>query len=54
MSQGQTSHNLVLDKKFFGGKLFTSLGRFEKVLKSDIWSPFQPKDLNVKEFSAAA
>ena len=54
ISQGQSSQNLVFGKKFVAGKLFTRLGRFESVLKSVIRSPFQPSDLNVSEFSAAA
>ena len=54
MSQHQSSQNLVLGKKFVGGKLFTSLDRFENVLKSDLRSPFQPYVLNVKGFLAAA
>ena len=54
MSQCQSSQNLVLGKKFVGGKLFTSLDCFEIVLKSDLRSPFQKLLFNGKEFFDAA
>jgi len=54
ISQGQLSQNQVLGIKYIAGKPFTILDLFENVLKSDLWSPFQPYVLNDKEFLEAA
>ena len=42
ISRRESSQNLVLGKKDVGGKSFTSLDRFENVLKSDLRPLFQP------------
>ena len=53
-SQDLSSQNKILGKKYVSGKLFSSLNRFENVLKSDLWTPFRQLLVNGTEFLDAA